>query len=127
MTTIAHTAVGGAIGAFGANAPLSFILGAVSHYPLDILPHWDLKKMWIDTVLTIGGLALLLIFFGGGPIFWGALGGALPDLEHLLPHRKKLYPSHGPRHGRQLKFPLASIQLGLICACAWIMIIRGTQ
>ncbi len=127
MTAIAHTAVGGAIGAFGANAPLSFFLGAISHYPLDIIPHWDLKNMWIDTVLTFGGLTLLLIFFGNGPIFWGALGGALPDVEHLFPHRKKVFPSHGPRHGRPLALPLASIQLGLIGACAWIMVTRGVQ
>jgi len=125
MTAVAHTAVGGAIGAFGMNAPVSFILGALSHYPLDIIPHWDLEKIWIDTVLTIGSLVTLLIIFGNGPIFWGALGGALPDLEHLLHLGKKIYPSHGVRHGRPLSRPYASIQIVMILASSGIMIARG--
>jgi hypothetical protein len=125
MTTIAHTAVGGAMGAGGANAPVSFMLGAVSHYPLDIIPHWDLENMWIDTALTLGALAALLIFFGNGPVFWGALGGALPDLEHLLPHRRKLYPSHGARHGRPLGGAHAFVQLALIVLCGWLIFAGG--
>lgn len=102
MTTITHAAVGGMIGSFGLGAPASFLLGTASHLPLDLVPHWDFKRTWIDTVLTVGGLGGLLLFAGPSPVFWGAAGAALPDLEHLLPLRRKYFPGHGKSHGRAL-------------------------
>lgn len=119
MTTITHAAVGGLIGSLGLGAPASFLLGTASHLPLDLVPHWDLKKTWIDTILTLGGLAALLVWTGGSPLFWGAAGGALPDLEHLLPLRRKYVPGHGKSHGRRLGASFASIQVVIMALCVW--------
>ncbi|MBM3319079.1 MAG: hypothetical protein FJY73_00185 [Candidatus Eisenbacteria bacterium] len=102
MTTITHAAAGAALGSLGLGSPASFLAGMASHLPLDLVPHWDLKRTWIDTVLTVGALGALWIATGASPLFWGAAGAALPDLEHLLPLRRKYFPGHGARHGRAL-------------------------
>ena len=121
MTTITHTAVGGMIGGLGFGSPVSFLLGVASHLPLDLVPHWDIKRVWIDTVLTIGCLLFLLVLFGSSPIFWGAAGGALPDLEHLVFRGKKLFPGHGGAHGRTLSIAHAWWQLLILAAfCVWL-------
>jgi len=121
MTTIAHTAVGGMIGGLGFGSPVSFLLGVASHLPLDLVPHWDIKRVWIDTVLTIGCLGVLLILFGSSPIFWGAAGAALPDAEHLLLRGRKLFPGHGRTHGRALPIRFALWQLLIVVVfCVWL-------
>ncbi|MFH1277659.1 MAG: hypothetical protein ABIK65_04710 [Candidatus Eisenbacteria bacterium] len=114
MTTITHAAVGGMIGSFGLGAPASFLLGTASHLPLDLVPHWDFKQTWIDTILTLSGLAALLAFTGPSGVFWGAAGAALPDLEHLLPLRRKYFPGHGKTHGRALPGRFLAVQGAII-------------
>jgi len=121
MTTITHTAVGGMLGSFGLGSPASFLLGIASHFPLDLIPHWDIKRPWIDTLLTLGGLGLLLLLFGSSPVFWGAAGGALPDLEHILPIGRKLVPCHGATHGRSLGLRHAGVQVGVLLACSVVI------
>jgi len=118
MTAVTHAAVGGTIGTLGiGGSPGSFLLGLAAHAPLDLVPHWDIRNPWIDTALTVGGLGALLFWTGPSPVFWGALGGALPDLEHLLPFRRKLLPFHGERHGRAGGRAHAAAQGLLLIAC----------
>jgi len=122
MTTVTHAAVGGLIGSAGLGSPVSFLLGMASHLPLDLVPHWDIRRPWIDTVLTLGALVILFLLFGSHPIFWGAGGAALPDLEHLLPLRRKLFPGHGRSHGRRLGQEHAWLQ-GVIVAATAVVIV----
>jgi hypothetical protein len=122
MTTITHTAVGAAIGTLGLGAPASFLVGMGSHVPLDLVPHWDIKRTWIDTLCTSAALVALLIWTGSSPVFWGAAGGALPDLEHLLPLPRKLFPAHGRVHGRALGPRHFALQAALIALSAFAVV-----
>jgi hypothetical protein len=126
MTTITHTAVGAALGSVGVGSPASFLIGAASHLPLDLVPHWDIKRVWIDTVLTFGALGALLALWGASPVFWGAIGAALPDLEHLLPLPRKYVPGHGTRHGRALGVRHAATQVLVAGASACAVVILGS-
>lgn len=123
MTTITHTAVGAALGSLGLGPTASFLAGVGSHLPLDLVPHWDIKQTWIDTLLTFGALGAILLAGGFSPVFWGAAGGALPDLEHLLPLRRKYFPGHGRSHGRALGAEHASWQ-ALLAGVAGLIAFR---
>ncbi|MFH1681415.1 MAG: hypothetical protein ABIH26_12345 [Candidatus Eisenbacteria bacterium] len=114
MTTITHAAAGAAIGSLGLGSPASFLAGMASHLPMDFVPHWDIKRTWIDTLLTLGALGAAFALTGSSPLFWGAAGAALPDLEHLLPLGRKYFPGHGARHGRALGRSHAAEQVVLL-------------
>ena len=90
MVLTPHALVGAAVaGAVPEHPVTGFILGFLSHFILDAIPHWDydldffktnsltvkdLFKLSLDTVL---GLAVVGFFT---PILiWGALGGLAPD------------------------------------------------
>jgi hypothetical protein len=124
MTTITHTAVGGALGSLGLGPFASFAVGFGSHLPLDLVPHWDIKQTWVDTLLTVAALGAILLVQGGSPVFWGAAGGALPDLEHLLPLPRKYFPGHGAHHGRALGVRHAWWQ-GVLAGIAGLFAIRA--
>ena len=70
MIITPHMLVGAAIGSQSPNLWIAFCLGVVSHFLIDILPHWDylddinfegssLKKIALDFIL---GSGLILIF-----------------------------------------------------------------
>ena len=91
MILVTHTVVGGALaGATGANPAIAFVIGFVSHFVLDAIPHWDynlksskkdpngdelkndivLDRRFIFDLLKIGGdfllgIILALIIVGG--------------------------------------------------------------
>ena len=111
MCTVTHLAVGGALGAWAGSGPAAFVLGAVSHGVLDAVPHYEMEDFRVDLVLTLAGLAALVGFgYGWSPVFWGALGGVVPDLEILfwklgwLREKQMVFPSHSGliAHGRRL-------------------------
>jgi len=116
-----HGVVGGALGAWLARNPLeAFAVGFLSHALLDVMPHHDPVE---EDPLDVG----FFVAFNLGALFvahetyrahdddqrilWGAIGGMLPDLEHLLFYEQcegfelcsaKLYPTHNnrlPHHG----------------------------
>ena len=92
MVITPHMLIGAAIGSQSSNLLVAFGLGLVSHFLLDILPHWDyiddinfersvLKKIALDFVL---GSVLVLIFAWSynrmAVIMMAAIFGALlPD------------------------------------------------
>ena len=125
MTTLTHAAVGGVLGTCGFGSTTTFVLGVASHYPLDLIPHWDLKYKWLDTVLTLGVLGALLALYGPGPVFWGAAGGALPHQEHKLPTQRKIFTSQGPAHGRPLPGRFAAVQGAVFLASAFLIVRFG--
>ncbi|MBU1126117.1 hypothetical protein KJ758_00735 [Patescibacteria group bacterium] len=99
MTIATHTAVGTVIGLSVGNPLLGFVIGFISHYLLDLIPHGDgkisdqlrvfkKKKMPITygTIDAITSIFLLLIILNISPeahtkVFSAAVAGSiLPDL-----------------------------------------------
>lgn len=129
MTVITHMAVGAAVGSFTDSAPGAALLGLLSHVPLDVLPHYEFDKMWVEAALVSAVfVAMLASGMGRTGIFWGALAAAVPDVENLLwktgvlPGDRKVFPGHARRwsrflpHGRSLGPRHALTQLGIILA-----------
>lgn len=48
MTATAHALVGGALAASSLNPALVIPLSAVSHPLLDLIPHWDFARNWMQ-------------------------------------------------------------------------------
>lgn len=128
MTVITHMAVGAAMGTLTDNGAAAGLLGLASHVPLDVFPHYEFEKLWVEVaVVTAVFVAMLAGGLAGTGIFWGALGAALPDVENLLwragilPEERKLFPGHNPRlarffpHGRTLGPAHALTQVAMIC------------
>ena len=140
MTVITHLAVGAALGTLTGNRGLAFVFGLASHIPLDVLPHYEFEKMWVEVAVVVAALAAMVAAgLASTGILWGALGGILPDLENLLwrlgilPDDRKVFPGHTPRlsrilpHGRQLGPRHAVTQAVIICAAAVAVVlsVRG--
>lgn len=129
MTVITHLAVGAAVGSFTDNAGGAALLGLLSHVPLDVLPHYEFDRMWVEVaVVSAVFVAMLAAGMGRTGIFWGALAAVVPDVENLfwrlgiLPDEKKIFPGHSLRlskvfpHGRTLGPRHALTQVAMICA-----------
>ena len=120
MLLTTHILIGGAIGQAVGNAPIGFALGAVSHFALDAIPHfdpgiwseqnkngeniWD-KKIWIFVSFDLlASLALLIALIPQSlsiPFIAGAIGGASIDLVDNVPfwQRKIHQTKFGKRIG----------------------------
>ena len=137
MTVLTHMAVGGALGSLvdGRAAPLALGLG--SHILLDVIPHYEFEKIWIEAAIVVGVLGTVIALGRADTgVFWGALGGVLPDIENLLwkqgilPGRWKMFPGHNRRlrkfipHGRALPACHAWWQAGLVAASVFVAV-RG--
>lgn len=135
MTVLAHMAVGGAVGSFvdGRSAP--FAMGLASHVLLDVIPHYEFDKVWVEAGIAVGVLgSMLALGYGGTAVFWGALGGAVPDIENflwrrgILPERWKVFPGHTRwlarflPHGRSLSVRRAWWQVVLVAASAAVWV-----
>ncbi|OGY91784.1 MAG: hypothetical protein A3H70_02610 [Candidatus Komeilibacteria bacterium RIFCSPLOWO2_02_FULL_48_11] len=146
-----HAAAGAAIGQFISNPLLAFILGFVSHFILDIIPHGDegIKHWkWFKTDLGRLAAATLIDFFVlcAVAMYWliyspvnvfpgmiyGMAGAVLPDtlwgLHELTgtPLLNWYSKSHSSLH-HILKKPLAVqhgflIQIPLLLAFTWLII-----
>lgn len=109
----AHAVVGAALGYWlGQNAVYSFVVGLVSHALLDMMPHHDpvltdRLDVGVFVAFNLGTLFTTAELWRSNDkdsrILWGAIGGMLPDLEHILLFKacegfdlceKKIYPSH---------------------------------
>jgi len=137
VTVLAHMAVGGALGSLVDGRAAPFALGLGSHILLDVIPHYEFEKIWIEAAIVVGVLGTMIAAgFAGSAVFWGALGGVIPDIENLLwrqgvlPGRWKMFPGHSRRlwrflpHGRALPVRHAWWQAGLVAACAFVAV-RG--
>lgn len=137
MTVLAHMAVGGALGSFVDGRGVPFALGLGSHILLDVIPHYEFEKIWVEAAIVVGVLGTMIaIGLGGSGVFWGAVGGVLPDIENLLwkqgvlPGRWKMFPGHNRRlrrfvpHGRALPVRHAWWQAG-ITAASVLVAVRG--
>ena len=102
MVITPHMLVGAAVGAQSPNVWAAFIFGLLSHFLLDMLPHWDyldrLKITKIVDLIKIGldfilGTIIVLVFVWTFPqkllIIFAIAGALLPDiLVFLYAHLK---------------------------------------
>jgi hypothetical protein len=131
-------AVGAAAGSFVDGRLPAGLLGVVSHIPLDLIPHYEFKMLWVE--VGVVGAALAAMTVAGlwrAPVFWGAVGGILPDVENLLwrldiiPGRAKVFPGHSERlsrwlpHGRELPVGHAWWQ-AVLAAAAVVVAVSNT-
>lgn len=99
MIELTHVATGALIGG-RCNGPLEAVLaGVATHALMDIAPHDELHDVAFEASSAVVGILALARRHGlGSPIVWGAVGGVLPDIEHVLPAvirpRQPLFPTH---------------------------------
>lgn len=115
-----HAIAGGTLGySFAQTDMQALILGLTSHIFLDIMPHHDPKlsdtfDLGFHAFFNLGALVIVERMYtekdSDSRLLWGAIGGILPDLEHLLFLGKcgpdlcpqKIFPVHNgrlPHHG----------------------------
>lgn len=100
MYQIVHGMAGVAIGSRLDSPILAFILGIISHFVLDAIPHdsneardWEnngtdkfVKKVALEAIIDLWGLIMLILIMQEGfkiylsyPMVAGLIGGILPD------------------------------------------------
>lgn len=99
MIELGHIAVGALTGCTLDGPVSAFVAGMATHALLDVAPHAEIDDtMWELWSTAVGVVALAARFGWKSPIVWGAIGGVLPDAEHVLPRavrpRHALFPSH---------------------------------
>jgi hypothetical protein len=97
-----HVATGALAGSLAGSRGRALLLGLATHAAGDALPHQDIGSRRFETVSGVAALALLAARRGPlDPAVLGAVGGSIPDLEHVLPvprpGGRKLFPSHRVR------------------------------
>jgi hypothetical protein len=99
MFMVVHAAVGAAAGQAVSHKSAAFLLGVISHFFLDMIPHGDerIYQDWIkgkrmrrarlhvgiDVILTVIFVAALFWtpqFANPTVVAWGVVGGLLPDV-----------------------------------------------
>ena len=129
--------VGGAAGSLVDHPALALGLGVVSHLPLDMVPHHDLRGYRRDVAITtavaavtVAAAALRGVARPG--LWWGMAGGILPDIENLLWHlgwiegRYRVFPTHREgriRHGA-VRGPSNLVVQALVGLGAFIFVLR---
>jgi hypothetical protein len=94
-----HVASGATVGALAPSRRSALVLGALTHFLGDGVPHEDILNRRFE--LWSGVAALAALAARRGPFdatVLGAVGGSAPDVEHILPlprpGGRKLFPSH---------------------------------
>ena len=99
MIVALHVATGAAVGAAAGTRRRAAALGLLAHFLGDVMPHEDIPSRRFE--IASGVAALALVAARRGPLTAATVGAAVssaPDLEHLLPLPRGLFPSH--RWGR---------------------------
>lgn len=90
MVLTPHAIIGATLAGLAPGHPLvGFVLGFISHFVFDAIPHWDYRLDFFETnslsrndliKLTVDFiLGLSLVWFFVPTLVWGALGGLAPD------------------------------------------------
>ena len=98
-----HVATGALLG-IGIRSPQrAFALGLLLHHVFDRIPHRDIPDEHFEALS--GAAAMISVIGAHGfrhPSTAGALGSAVPDLEHVFCYlgiqRRRLFPAHRGRH-----------------------------
>lgn len=113
MMLVPHACVNAAAGLFFKKPLTAFAAGIAAHALLDLVPHKDVSAHRAEGMAV--GLLLGITSTSCGfssPAFWCAMGGVLPDVEHVLPWaqpergRRRFFPTHN-RHFHSLSLPAA--------------------
>jgi hypothetical protein len=94
-----HIPAGALAGRRARKGPAAFGWGVLSHAALDLIPHKDPFGERAEIAMTAAMLALVAALTRlDGRALAGAIGGALPDLEHLMPWVRQggraVFPTH---------------------------------
>ena len=130
MSVYGHVAIGAALGTLAPHPVAALALGVAAHVPADLVSHYDLSRR---VELFMAAAALILYTWLGDfalTTALGAVGGALPDVEHLVRGReaKKYFPSHSRflRHGGKRGPWGVAVQLGVAAVMAgWVVWARA--
>ncbi|MBE0429715.1 MAG: hypothetical protein IBX61_07555 [Thermoleophilia bacterium] len=104
MMVIPHACVNAAAGRLMKRPAAALATGVAGHALLDLVPHKDVSAHKAEGLLA--GIMLGIIGTSCGfrsAAFWCAVGGVLPDLEHVLPWtspargRRRWFPTHSRR------------------------------
>jgi hypothetical protein len=94
-----HVPAGALAGRWAGSVPAAFGWGVLSHAALDLFPHEDPFGERAELAMTAAMLALVAALTRlDARSLAGAVGGSLPDLEHLMPWVRRggraLFPTH---------------------------------
>src|SRR5690606_33605041 len=94
-----HAGSGALVGA-NASGPIAALVGGViAHGIGDLSPHGEIHDRPFEIVTgVIGPLVLASRLGWSSPIVWGAIGGMLPDVEHVIPKRMRSVRGYYPTH-----------------------------
>ena len=121
MMSGTHAILGAAVGSLCARKAVAFLAGVGTHVVGDLLPHRD-----HGPAAEVPLVAAALWWVGAkrgwnSPAFWGAVGGAAPDIENAL-DRLGLrnssglgFPTHRSWHGARSNEVISQAQLGMVC------------
>jgi hypothetical protein len=125
-----HAILGAAVGSLSARRDVAFLAGVGTHVVGDVLPHKD-----YGGAVEVPLLAAVLWWVGArrgwaSPAFWGALGGAAPDIENALERLglrdggQRVFPTHRSWHGAKRREVVSQGALGLLC---WALLRRSVD
>ena len=132
MIVSLHVATGGLVGAVAGSRPRALALGLLAHAAGDAMPHQDVASRRFETLSGVAVLTLLVAAYGPlSPVVAGAVGGSVPDVEHVLPlprpGGRKLFPSHRIRGWHRSGGVPASVQLLAAGALVGFLAARGQR
>ncbi len=92
------------------------------HALMDVAPHGEIHDRSWEIWSSAAGIVTLAMRYGWmSPVTWGAIGGVLPDLEHVLPQRirprRAIFPSH--------RFKLLHSENPNLAVPAWLQVVAG--
>lgn len=104
MILFPHMLIGGAIGVHSKNICWAFLFGFLSHFVLDMIPHWEyldhlkqvgypknFPKIFIDFAVGISAVMLLTWSFPNKLVILSAVAGSIiPDALQIMIHFFKL-------------------------------------
>jgi hypothetical protein len=122
MIELAHAASGALVGR-ACDGPLDALIAGMAVHALgDVVPHGEINDTQFEVKTAIASIALLALRYGpGSPVVWGAVGGVLPDAEHVLPTSIKPERAMFPTH----RYESLHASDGALAIPAWLQAIIG--
>ena len=111
----------------------AFLLGILSHGAYDYFGNYEPKsgtpEMTYFVVEGIAGMVLLYPHWKKDPrLFWGSMGGLIPDIEHSV-HltNKRIFPTHNGRlpHGERRSFWQGAVENLIFNTLSYYLIIKN--
>ena len=134
MSPVTHALVGAVLGKFLDRPGVTFLTGATSHTLLDYLPHNDSQH---PLVLFGNGCGVFAVLAAAcvtrdKGMLAGALGGVLPDLEHIRegtpPAGTTIFPGHHFLHEGRYSAALGiGVEVVLAATSLLALFLAGTS